>query len=299
MKINEHLGLKISFSLAIVLIVLIGIVAVYLIYNQTRVLKNEITKKGETLVSVGSQIMEFKLEMGVELDYFTVEEAFDSTYTEIAGTNPQKYHSTTDVYFDQNIKKILDSFLKDKAIIYAILVDKRGYCPTHNTIFSKPLTGDFEVDLAGNRRQRIFADEVGLKAATNTNGFLKQIYKMDTGEILWDLSFPVDFMGEHWGAFRIGYSIEEMDKQVNALIVSLIALFVFLVVLLSIIIFLSIHRAMRELVRITNLASLMADGDISQEIQARTKDEIGRLANVLERMRTSLKLSIDTLKKRK
>ena len=45
MKIKEHLGLKISFSLAIVLIVLIGIVAAYLIFNQTRLLKDEIMKK--------------------------------------------------------------------------------------------------------------------------------------------------------------------------------------------------------------------------------------------------------------
>jgi methyl-accepting chemotaxis protein len=256
-------------------------------------------KKGETLASVGSQIMQFKIEMGVELDYFTVEEAFDTTYVEIVGTNPQKYNTDTDSYFDDNIQGIEDSFLKDKAIVYAILVDKRGYCPTHNSIYDKPLTGNYEVDLVGNRGKRFFDDEVGIKAATNTKGFLKQIYKMDTGEKVWDLSMPVFFMGDHWGAFRIGYSVEDMNNEVRALIISLIAIVIVLIVLLGIIIFLSIHRAMKELVRITNLASLMADGDLSQEIQATTNDEIGRLADVLERMRASLKLSIDQLKKRK
>ncbi|MBN1327637.1 MAG: HAMP domain-containing protein [Candidatus Cloacimonetes bacterium] len=299
MKIRENLGLKISFSLALIMIVVTGAIAYYLIRTQTSMLETEIMKKVETLTTIGSQIMEVKLEMGVELEYFSIEEAFDTTYVAIAGTNPLKYNTRTDSYFDQNIQGIEDSFLKDDGIVYAILVDRNGYCPTHNSIYTKPITGNQEVDLLGNRTKRIFNDPVGLKAARNTKGFLKQHYTRDTGELLWDLSMPVYFVGEHWGAFRIGYSIDKMTNHIKSLTYSLMFVMIFLIVLLSLLIFFFINRSMSELRRITNIASHMADGNLTNEVQTKSRDEIGRLADVLERMRISLKLSIEELKKMK
>lgn len=297
MKIKEHLGLKISFSLLIIMIIITAVIGYYLIQRQAHLLKNEIIKKGETLATIGSQIMEVKLEMGVQLEYFTVEEAFDTTYTAIAGTDPVKYNTKTDSYFDQNIQGIEDSFLKDPSIIYAILVDKKGYCPTHNSTFDKPLTGNREVDLVSNRGKRIFDDPVGINAATNTKGFLKQDYTMDTGQIVWDLSMPVYFVGQHWGAFRIGYSKDDINTQIRLLSFYLAAILAVFIIIVSIIIFMQLNRSMGELRRITDLASHMADGNLTKEIQSGSKDEIGKLADVLERMRVSLRLSMEELKK--
>jgi len=297
MKVKEHLGLKISFLLLIVMIIVTALIGYFLIQQQTKMLKDQIMRKGETLATIGSQIMEVKLGMGVELEYFTVQEAFDSTYTVIPGTDPVKYRTRTDSYFDDNIQGIEDSFLKDKSIVYAVLVDRNGYLPTHNSIYSKPLSGNYEQDLFGNRTKRKFDDPIGLKAAQNTEGILVQEYERDTGEILLDISMPVKFVDQHWGAFRIGFSMQEMNQQLKSLTYSIAIVMLVLIILLSVTTFLLINRSVSELKKITDLASHMADGNLNKEIQTSSRDEIGKLADVLERMRISLKMSIEEIKK--
>ena len=73
----------------------------------------------------------------------------------------------------------------------------------------------------GNRTKRIFNDEVGLKAGKydgkDGNKILRQVYKRDTGETMWDISAPVYVKGKHWGGFRIGFSIGQTEQAINHL----------------------------------------------------------------------------------
>ena len=92
-------------------------------------------------------------------------------------------------------------------MVFAVLVDRNGYLPTHNSKYCQPLTGDREKDMLGNRTKRLFNDPVGLKAARNSQGTLVQVYQRDTGEKMWDISYPVFVNGRHWGSFRIGYQM--------------------------------------------------------------------------------------------
>jgi methyl-accepting chemotaxis protein len=89
--------------------------------------------------------------------------------------------------------------------VFAGAVDINGYFPTHNKKFSQPLTGNHEKDLASNRTKRVFSDRTGSRCGKNTEIFLLQTYKRDTGEIMHDLSSPIYVNGKHWGGFRIGY----------------------------------------------------------------------------------------------
>lgn len=92
---------------------------------------------------------------------------------------------------------------------YAICVDRRGYCPSHNLRYSRPLTGNREADKEHNRTKRIFEDRTGLRCAGNTGSFLLQTYLRDTGEVMNDLSVPIVIGGRHWGAVRIGYRADD------------------------------------------------------------------------------------------
>lgn len=131
---------------------------------------------------------------------------FDTFYIPIPDTYPQKYHTQYDAVFDKTIQSVIDRYLlKDKRLIFVIAVDKNGYLPTHNTTFSKPLTGDKDVDSKNNRTKRMFNDRTGLAAARNEKPALLQKYSRDTGESLYDLSVPIMFQNQHWGAVRIGY----------------------------------------------------------------------------------------------
>ncbi|PKF57631.1 chemotaxis protein [Alteromonadales bacterium alter-6D02] len=136
-------------------------------------------------------------------------ELFDFRYTKVANTNPVKYNSAFDSFTDQVLPAIQEPLLsRFNAMIYAGAVDKNGYFPTHNNKFCKPLTGDFDSDVANNRTKRIFDDATGSRCGSHTDKFLLQTYKRDTGEIMHDVSAPIFVNGKHWGGFRIGFAAQ-------------------------------------------------------------------------------------------
>jgi methyl-accepting chemotaxis protein len=131
---------------------------------------------------------------------------FDTFYIPIANTNPQKFNTQYDKLTDDRLRIILDKYLaKDKRLLYVVAVDRNGYVPTHNSIYSKPLTNDEEYNAVNNRTKRLFNDRTGLAAARNTEAFLLQKYERDTGEVFYDLSVPIILKEKHWGAVRIGF----------------------------------------------------------------------------------------------
>lgn len=134
---------------------------------------------------------------------------FDVNYVEIANTNPTKYSTCYDEVFAQQLQPLYDQILGQlPSGIFAICVDNNGYGPTHNSNFTKPLTGDPEIDVANSRDKRMFNDPTGYRGAQNTQNFLLQTYMRDTGEILSDLSLPIHINGKHWGAVRLGFNPE-------------------------------------------------------------------------------------------
>ena len=138
---------------------------------------------------------------------------FDTNYQEIPGTQPTKYSTSYDQLFAQHLQPIYDQTLSQiPSGIFAICVDVNGYGPTHNSVFSKPLTGNPEQDVAGSRDKRMFNDPTGYRSAQNTEKFLLQTYMRDTGEILSDLSLPIHVNGRHWGAIRLGFNPQVLLK---------------------------------------------------------------------------------------
>lgn len=134
------------------------------------------------------------------------EELWDRNYIPIENTNPQKYTTKFTSFIKKYIQPIEDEVLNmNKKFVFVVLVDENGYLPAHNSVYDKPLTGDYKTDLAGNRSMRIFNDPTGLAAAKNTDPILFQIYPRDLGKIMYDLSMPVLINQKHWGALRIGF----------------------------------------------------------------------------------------------
>ncbi|MGB4599648.1 MAG: methyl-accepting chemotaxis protein [Trichlorobacter sp.] len=132
---------------------------------------------------------------------------FDRSYQPYAKkTDPPKFTTRFDGFFDRAVSPLQEAIVnRDSNIMYAICFDDRAYVPTHNQRYSKPLTGDPEVDRNNNRTKRIFSDHTGSRCASNLDGILLQTYRRDTGEILNDISLPIYINGRHWGGIRIGY----------------------------------------------------------------------------------------------
>ena len=134
---------------------------------------------------------------------------FNFSYSAIANTNPQKYHSTFDDFTDKFLPDIQEPILKENLeVVFAGAVDINGYFPTHNQRFSKPLTGNIATDTMNNRTKRIFDDSTGIRCGQHTHKFLLQTYKRDTGEVMHDVSAPIIVNGKHWGGFRIGFKAQ-------------------------------------------------------------------------------------------
>jgi hypothetical protein len=172
------------------------------------IVEDEIQEKGKKLALEGALAMSDLLAQALATGALTRSQLFDTDYVEIPATMPPKYHTAYDAYTDLHIQQPLDGYLEsDDQIFFAVLVDRNGYLPTHNTKYSKPLTGDPAKDKVGNRTKRLFDDPVGLAAARSLQPVLVQSYNRDTGEKMWDISAPVYVDGEHWGAFRVGYSM--------------------------------------------------------------------------------------------
>lgn len=146
------------------------------------------------------------LERWIAAKETTQERLFSALYYPVPKTDPPKFTTDWDRLADRDIQGIEEAVLgKSAAIVYAVMVDKHGYLPTHNVRYSQPLTGNLANDLVNNRTKRIFNDRTGIAAARSKASYFIQRYQRDTGEVMADLSVPVVVRGEHWGAVRLGY----------------------------------------------------------------------------------------------
>jgi methyl-accepting chemotaxis protein len=148
------------------------------------------------------------LETWISSKEVTEEKLFSSLYYPVQKTDPPKFTTEWDRFSDRDIQAIEEAILsRSSTIVYAVMVDKNGYLPTHNLRYSQPLTGNLANDLVNNRTKRIFNDQTGMAAAKNKSPFFFNKYQRDTGEVMVDLSVPLVIHGSHWGAVRIGYRL--------------------------------------------------------------------------------------------
>ncbi|MCX7169301.1 MAG: methyl-accepting chemotaxis protein [Proteobacteria bacterium] len=163
--------------------------------EQTHDFRDEIARKLEELSSSGIDI-------------------WDQNYKPIPNTKPQKYAVSYLRNFEQHIQPILEKYLRSlQGGAYTLITDGKGYAAIHNTKVSKPLTGDYEADLIGNRTRRIWDDPTGQRAAKNSMPLLLQTYARDTGEILSKLNMPIQVNGRYWGNVRVGCDSDVLQQE--------------------------------------------------------------------------------------
>ncbi|WP_323011384.1 methyl-accepting chemotaxis protein [Castellaniella sp.] len=144
-------------------------------------------------------------------------DVFDRTYRQIPNSRPPRYHVAYDQKIDQDLQKLLDDLLgRIPHGSYAILIDMNGYAPTHNRHYSQPPTGELAHDTANCRDKRLFDDQISQGAIRNRAGVLCQTYMRDTGEIITDLSIPVELNGTRWGAVRLGLDYQRYEQAVQS-----------------------------------------------------------------------------------
>lgn len=296
--IQQRLSLKIALPLIGILALLMTIFAVVLIKQQTQTLETLIFTKGRSLALIGVRAMEETMESALRNGDLSEADLFDTDYQRIkegflAKAQIPKYHTRYDSYLDNAILGTLDSFVEeDPSVIFAVLVDSNGYLPTHNSRYSKPLSGDPATDRDNNRTKRIFDDPVGLAAArfegTPEQSVLRQIYRRDTGETMWDIAAPVHVRSRHWGAFRIGLSMTATEQAIRQLRLTVGLSMLTLLVAASLTVLLVIKRNLRPLERVTTSVKRIAAGHREELLELSSDDEIGALVAAFNTMTTRL-----------
>jgi len=187
-------------------------------------LENQLFEKTRIEALTGARAMSGTLELMLDQRLLTEKEIFDTSYRAIPGSKPEKYHTAYDRIFDRYIIKLEDEYLRDLDIDYAILIDRNGYVPTHNSRYSKPVTGELKHDLINSRSKRIFGDSPGIREALRYNGneTIRLLYNRDTGEKMMNVGAPVFIKNRHWGAFLIGVSLQRVTVIKNQMLILII-----------------------------------------------------------------------------
>jgi methyl-accepting chemotaxis protein len=150
---------------------------------------------------------------GIASGALTMDDMFDETYVEIAGSNPVQVRTKILNWADRALPEFQDAFLAtDKRMAFCAMIDRNGYLPVHNSIYSKPQRpGDVAFNTANSRNRRIFNDPAGLAAGRNTRAYLIQSYARDMGNgvtvMMREIDVPIRVKGRHWGGFRTAYKL--------------------------------------------------------------------------------------------
>ncbi|MEP3049347.1 MAG: methyl-accepting chemotaxis protein [Roseibium sp.] len=143
----------------------------------------------------------------------SIDDLFDTSYQPIKGTDPQQVTTRAVDALETVLPAIQEDILGNcKGLVFCAAVDRNGYLPVHNLIYSKPQNPDDPVwNNANCRNKRIFDDRAGLSAGRNTRPFLIQSYARDMGggNIVWmkEVDVPIIVQGRHWGGFRTAYKL--------------------------------------------------------------------------------------------
>ena len=206
--------------------IIVSLGSFFMIRLMSQSLENQLLEKCRIEVLVGAAIMSDIIGLLIEETPLTTQDVFDFDYKLLPGSNPPRYHTRYNSVFDRHIQRIQDEFLRDKDLIYAVLMDKNGYVPTHNSKYSHPPTGDYNFDLMYSRSKRIFSGSESIRRILSYTGedVRKVLYKRDTGETIWNMGAPVYIKDQHWGSFIIGVSLERLDEIKNQMILLTMAI---------------------------------------------------------------------------
>ena len=152
-------------------------------------------------------------EDGVSSGAISIEDMFDTDYVEISGTNPLQHRTRILDWADRALPPFQEAFLaKDPRMVFCVMIDRNGYLPVHNNIYSHPQRpGDVAFNTANSRNRRIFNDPAGLAAGRNQRSYLIQSYARDMGNgktvMMREIDVPIRVHGRHWGGFRTAYKL--------------------------------------------------------------------------------------------
>ena len=151
-------------------------------------------------------------EEAVRSGRISAEELFDNNYVPIPGTNPQQHRTKFLPLCEELLPAVQEPMLaSDPRLVFCAAVDRNGYLPVHNAVYSQPQRPNDPIwNSAHARNRRIFDDRAGLSAGRVVRPYIIQNYPRDMGDkivMMWEIGAPIRVFGKKWGGFRTAYTL--------------------------------------------------------------------------------------------
>ncbi|MBS0246602.1 MAG: PilZ domain-containing protein [Proteobacteria bacterium] len=151
-------------------------------------------------------------EEAVRSGRISTEDLFDNNYVPIPGTNPPQHRTKFLPLCEEILPPIQEPLLaSDPRLVFCAAVDRNGYLPVHNAIYSQPQRPNDPIwNAAHSRNRRIFDDRAGLSAGRVVRPYIIQNYPRDMGDkivMMWEIGAPIRVFGKKWGGFRTAYTL--------------------------------------------------------------------------------------------
>jgi methyl-accepting chemotaxis protein len=141
----------------------------------------------------------------------TESQLFDTAYTPVPDSDPQQFETVSLTALRDVLPAICEPPLgADKRLVFCLAIDRNGYIPVHNRIYSQAQRkGDPVWNAANCRDRRIFDDRTGIIAARSVRPFVVQSYRRDMGGgqfvVMREVDAPLFVRDRHWGGIRMAY----------------------------------------------------------------------------------------------
>lgn len=177
-----------------------------------------------------------------------------------------------------DIQNLVEKLTEDKSITYALFIDKNLIKKAHS---DKSKVGE-KADDAGNKIAAVDDNEYSSTYVYN-------------GAKVYDVSVPVHNGDELIGAINIGLSMETLDKSFINTLVSTVGIAAIVLIIATIILLKISKGIINPLNKLVHTSKEIANGDLKNNIEIHSNDEIGILADSFTIMSKSLKDTIKTI----
>ncbi len=165
------------------------------------------------------------------------------------------------------LRQYIDEIKKSHQVAYLVIMDTTGRIMVH----SDP-----------EQEGKVLGSPTDIRAA-RTEKLVEQRYTGEESEPLYEIALPIDFASQKWGVARVGFSLVGLNRelaQAERNITLLIMGAVLTAIMVVVIVGKKITHPVRQLM--SGIASI-SRGDLSQRVQVESRDEMGEIADTLNR----------------
>jgi methyl-accepting chemotaxis protein len=179
--------------------------------NKLKQIRSDNTEFIDIAISTANRISAL-FEDAITERKISLDDLFDNNYVPIPDTDPLQHRTRFLELAERTLPDIQEPLLaSDSRMVFCVAVDRNGYLPVHNKIYSqRQRPGEPKWNTANCRNRRIFDDRAGLSAGRVVRPYLIQNYPRQMGDridMMWEIGAPIRVFGKQWGGFRTAYKL--------------------------------------------------------------------------------------------